>query len=205
MRWSELQRRYREHSAAHGRMPIRSLIDAGALPAMDAPAFIDVEASGLGGKSYPIEVGLITSSGEMYCALLRPDPNWSYWDTAAESVHHITRPILEQHGKPLAEVAHTVNRLLRGQTVYTDAWGNDYPWLCKLFDAAEVPMLFKLESSRKLLDEAEAARWASVKQAVDNELRLERHRASSDARVLQLTLMRVKGAAAQTPEKPKTP
>lgn len=157
------------------------------------PAFIDVEASGLGSGSYPIEVGLITSHGEMYCALLQPDPGWRHWDLQAEAVHHISRPILEQHGKPLADVARQVNDLLAGQTVYSDAWGNDFAWLAKLFDAVDLPMRFRLESSRKLLDDAQAARWAEVKEQVIAELKLQRHRASSDARVLQLTLARILG------------
>ncbi len=158
---------------------------------MHAPAFIDVEASGLGGRSYPIEVGLITSAGDMYCALLQPDPAWTHWDEAAEAVHHISRPILLQHGKPLIEVARHVNELLRGQTVYSDAWGNDYAWLAKLFDVAALPMLFKLESSRKLLDDTQAARWAGVKEQVVADLKMARHRASADAKVLQLTLLRI--------------
>lgn len=157
------------------------------------PAFIDVEASGLGGRSYPIEVGLITSHGDMYCALVRPDTGWNHWDEKAEQVHQISRPILEEHGKPLREVARRLNELLAGQTVYSDAWGNDYAWLSKLFDAAELPMRFKLESSRKLLDDTQAARWAEVKEQVIAELKLARHRASSDAKVLQLTLLRVLG------------
>lgn len=162
------------------------------------PAFIDVEASGLGGRSFPIEVGLITAQGEMYCALVRPDASWKYWEEAAEAVHQITRPILDAHGKPLVDVAQRLNQLLRGQTVYSDAWGNDYAWLGKLFDAADLPMLFTLESSRKLLDDNEAARWAAVKEQVIVELKLARHRASSDAKVLQLTLFRIKGGVART-------
>ena len=139
---------------------------------MQTPAFIDVEAFGLGGRSYPIEVGLITPAGDMYCALLQSDPAWTHWDETAEAVHHISRPILLQHGKPLVEMARHVNDLLRGQTVYSDAWGNGYAWLAKLFDVAELPMRCKLESSRKLLDDAQAGRWASVKEQVVAELKM---------------------------------
>ena len=60
-----------------------------------------------------------------------------------------------------------------------------------MFDVAELPMLFKLESSRKLLDETQAGRWAGVKEQVVAELKLARHRASADAKVLQLTLVRI--------------
>lgn len=167
---------------------------------MQAPPFIDVEASGLGGRSYPIEVGIITAQGDMYCALLQPDPAWTHWDADAEAVHHISRPILIQHGKPLLEVARRLNQLLRGQTVYSDAWGNDYAWLAKLFDAAALPMLFKLESSRKLLDDAQAGRWAGVKEQVIAELQMARHRASADAKVLQLTLARILQGAGKEPK-----
>lgn len=165
---------------------------------MDTPAFIDVEASGLGPRSYPIEVGLITSEGSMYCTLIVPPEDWSRldaaaWDPAAESVHGITRAILGTYGKPLAEVARELNRVARGLILYSDAWGNDYAWLARLFDAADLPMHFQIESSRKLLSEEEAGRWGAAKLEVIAELKLTRHRASSDAKILQRTLLRVKG------------
>lgn len=169
-----------------------------AQPEMGIPAFIDVEASGLGPRGYPIEVGLITADGSMYCTLIRPPPDWSgrdevAWDVDAERVHGITRHILLAHGKPLAEVARELNRIARGLTLFSDAWGNDYAWLARLFDAADLPMHFQVESSRKLLSEDEAGRWGAVKQQVIEELQLKRHRASSDAKILQRTLLRVKG------------
>jgi len=160
---------------------------------MPPPAFIDVEASGLGTRSYPIEVGLITSDGQIFCSLILPLAEWSHWDASAESVHGITRAILLAYGKPLVEVARELNRVAAGLTLFSDAWGNDYPWLAKLFDAADLPMRFSIESSRKLLSDAEAGRWDSAKQEVTTELNLTRHRASSDAKILQRTLLRVKG------------
>ena len=44
-----------------------------------------------------------------------------------------------------------------------------------------------------LLSQAQADRWQATKSAIIDELKLERHRASNDARVLQATLMRVTG------------
>ena len=38
------------------------------------------------------------------------------------------------------------------------------------FDAADLPMHFQVESSRKLLSEAEAGRWGAAKQQVIEEL-----------------------------------
>ena len=174
-----------------------SAVPVRAAPAPEVPAFIDVEASGLGTRGYPIEVGLITSEGSMYCSLISPPEDWSRldataWDAKAEQVHGITRDILQAHGKPLVEVARELNRIAAGKTLFSDAWGNDYPWLARLFDAADLPMRFSVESSRKLLDDAEAGRWQNAKQKVIEELQLRRHRASSDAKILQLTLLRVK-------------
>jgi hypothetical protein len=168
---------------------------------IETPAFIDVEASGLGPRGYPIEVGLIDGRGATYCTLILPPPVWSgqdavAWDPAAECVHGITRAILKDYGKPLLDVARELNRIARGMTLFSDAWGNDYPWLARLFDAADMPMCFQVESSRKLLSEAEAGRWGAAKREVTAELKLTRHRASSDAKILQRTLLRVKGALA---------
>jgi hypothetical protein len=165
------------------------------------PAFIDVEASSLGTRGYPIEVGLITSEGSMYCSLISPPADWTRndaiaWDEGAERVHGITRPILATHGKPLQHVASELNRIAAGLTLFSDAWGNDYPWLARLFDAADLPMHFHLDSLRKLLDDSEAGRWSTVKAEVIAELNLTRHRASSDAKILQRTLMRIKAVQA---------
>jgi hypothetical protein len=160
------------------------------------PAFIDVEASGLGRGSYPIEVGVVTATGSMYCSLVLPLPEWTHWDEAAERVHGITRPVLALHGRPAGDVARALNALMAQQTVYSDAWGNDMAWLALLFDAAELPMRFRIESSRRLLDETQMERWHPTKDAVTTELALARHRASSDARILQLTYARVKAGVA---------
>ena len=51
------------------------------------PAVLDVEASGFGRESYPIEVGYVLSGGQTYCSLIRPLPEWTHWDPQAERVH----------------------------------------------------------------------------------------------------------------------
>ena len=55
------------------------------------PYIIDVEASGFGSDSYPIEVGLALEPGERFCTLIRPLDHWDHWDEQAESVHKISR------------------------------------------------------------------------------------------------------------------
>jgi len=156
------------------------------------PAVLDVEASGFGRNSYPIEVGFVLPDGHSYCTLVRPEPNWTHWDEKAEQLHHIPRTIIEQRGMPAQEVARKLNDQLRGQTVYSDGWANDYSWIGALFDAADMTPHFKLENLRVLLNEDEANRWHIVKQQISTERGAQRHRASSDARLLQLTLQRLR-------------
>lgn len=161
---------------------------------LPAPTVLDVEASGFGRKSYPIEVGFARATGELFCALILPQPEWTHWDDQAEKLHHISREILLKRGHPAATIARQLNEQLRGQTVYSDGWANDYSWLAILYDAAEMSPSFKLENLRALLAEEQANVWHQVKEQVASEIGPQRHRASSDARLLQLTYQRLQQA-----------
>ena len=163
------------------------------LPA-PVPTMLDVEASGLGRNSYPIEVGYVLPDGHAYCTLVRPETHWTHWDAGAERLHRIPRAIIEARGLPALEVARKLNAQLSGQVVYSDGWANDYSWLGALFDAAELVPRFKLENLRTLLNETEADQWHVVKAQISSERGVQRHRASSDARLLQLTLQRLRNA-----------
>lgn len=159
---------------------------------MQPPAIIDLEASGFGRGSYPIEVGFVGTDGSLFCTLIQPDPSWQHWDDGAEALHGISRSLLQQRGRPPVWVAQQMNQRLAGQVVYSDAWGHDYAWVARLFDVAEMVPAFRLQDLRTLLSELELAAWDLTLAQVRAELQLGRHRASSDARVLQLTLLRVK-------------
>lgn len=156
------------------------------------PTVLDVEASGFGRNSYPIEIGFVLPDGHTYCTLVRPEPHWSHWDPHAEGLHHISRHLIETRGLAASEVAHMLNARLAGQTVYSDGWANDYTWIATLFEAAGMSPRFRLENLRALLSEHEAEHWHSIKAQVNAERGPHRHRASSDARVLQLTLQRLR-------------
>ena len=158
----------------------------------DAPTVLDVEASGFGRNSYPIEVGFVLPNGHSFCCLIHPEPEWTHWDPQAETVHHISRKLLLEKGLPAVEVALLLNAQLRGQTVYSDGWANDYSWLGTLFDVAALSPGFKLENLRALLRDDEADQWHEVKAQVASERGAQRHRASADARLLQLTLQRIR-------------
>lgn len=159
-----------------------------------APAVLDIEASGFGRNSYPIEIGFVLPDGHAYCTLIQPQAHWTHWDHAAELVHHIGRPLLLARGLPVREVAQAINAQLAGQTVYSDGWANDYSWIGALFDAADMYPAFKLDNLRALLSDTQADQWHHVKAEISAERGPQRHRASADARLLQLTLMRLRSA-----------
>lgn len=152
------------------------------------PCVIDVEASGFGRGSYPIEIGYVLGDGRAVCMLVQPSPGWTHWDRAAEQVHGIERTLLYSHGRRAAEVAATLNRDLAGCTVYCDGWAHDYAWIAALFEEAALSPAFKLESAAQLLDEARRPLLHECQRRARAELGLARHRASSDARALQCAL-----------------
>jgi len=151
------------------------------------PYIIDVEASGFGGTSYPIEIGVALDGGRRYCALIKPAPGWTHWSEQAESVHGISRQQLASFGKPVAEVATQLNALLAGMTLYTDGWVVDKPWLITLFHEARQSMQFHVSPLDLILTEAQMEAWHATKKRVARDTDLTRHRASHDAWLIQET------------------
>jgi hypothetical protein len=149
------------------------------------PCILDIEASGFGRRSYPIEVGYVLPDGRSRCTLIRPLPQWTHWDEQAEQLHGITRDALQAHGRPTDAVARMLNDDLAGLTVYCDGWAHDYTWLGALFDAAGQQPAFKLESVRMLLAESRLARLPELQREALQRMGVDRHRASNDARALQ--------------------
>jgi hypothetical protein len=156
------------------------------------PCVIDIEASGFGRGSYPIEVGFVMPDGSACCMLIRPEREWTHWDSAAERVHGISRALLENHGRSVPEVARELNRRLAGREVYCDNWAHDFAWLARLYECAQLAPGFHLRHLRELLSEEAAARFDDARDVVRRSLHLRRHRASGDARVLQLSVARAR-------------
>ena len=154
------------------------------------PTIIDVEASGFGAGSYPIEVGVALPQGTNFCRLIRPEPSWTHWGADTEEVHGITRDILQLHGRPAVEVAEELNHLLEGEVVYSDGWGYDQTWLSLLFHHADMTQRFMLEPLTAIMSDHQMRMWERTKWGVIREFNLQRHRASSDAKILQLTFLR---------------
>jgi hypothetical protein len=157
------------------------------------PCVIDIEASGFGRGSYPIEIGFVLPDGTAYCTLILPEEGWTHWDGDAERVHGISRSLLQRHGRSAREVAAELNERLAGRAVYCDNWAHDYTWLARLFESAAISPSFKLRHLRELMSESAAEHFDDMRETVARKLQLRRHRASSDARVLQMSLANVWG------------
>ncbi len=163
------------------------------------PIIIDIEASGFGGSSYPIEVGLALEDDQKFCSLIFPAPEWTHWDEEAEKVHHIERSILEVYGKQPKEVATQLNELLAGKTVYTDGWVVDKPWITTLFYEAGINLKFDVSALEMILSEIQMEHWHKTKDQVIKDLDLSRHRASYDAWIIQETYKRTLEMFEDTP------
>ncbi len=154
------------------------------------PSIMDFEASGLGPSSYPIEVGYCGADGERYCTLIRPEPDWTHWDEDAAKLHGISRQTLCERGMPVSVVAEQLNERLSGQVLYSDGWVVDSVWLSLLFESARLVPAFQLRAIEHIQTECQYHRWDQVKAKVLEAFTERRHRASSDAYMVQLVFER---------------
>ena len=169
------------------------------------PIIVDIEASGFGTGSYPIEVGVVLNNGRKYCSLIAPAPGWTHWDEDAERVHCVSRDILGAYGKPALEVARSLNELLPQQTAYSDGWVVDKTWLDQLYFAAGIPSAFSLSALEMILSESQMEIWHATKDDLLRELGQQRHRASFDAYVVQETWERTWSATSARKDKGDRP
>ena len=160
---------------------------------------IDLEASGLGPGSWPIEVGLAwveAGAVRTWSSLIRPEPGWDpeAWDPVAEEIHGITRE--ELASAPTAwSVATDLLSRVAGRSVFSDAPEYDGRWVRRLLDAQPAP------AGLRLLDFDQAVGAICGERGADWAYeRLERtrtpHRAGPDAeRMLGSILYGVRRAA----------
>lgn len=149
------------------------------------PIIVDLEASGFGSDSYPIEVGVITDTGKKYCRLIRPQSDWQHWSQEAQDLHGISRELLFSKGFSPAQICDELNQLLIGTTIYSDGWVVDHTWMIKLFDAAKVGMQFRLSPLEVILSEKQMEAWHHTKTQMLEQSDCARHRASTDAELIQ--------------------
>jgi hypothetical protein len=119
-------------SGAH---PTRIDLGSGRSIAVANLSFLDIEASGLGPRSWPIEIGvaMISPSGTIstQSALIAPDPDWdpTAWSAESQAVHGISRAQLDAEGGPAPAVASGVLMALGHRMVVSDAPEFDERWL----------------------------------------------------------------------------
>ena len=119
-------------------------------------AFIDLEASGLSARSWPIEVGWCFADGAPQAVLIRPDENWSMddWDPQAEALHGLSHDVLVKDGVCVKDVCERLNDALAGMIVFSDAPDWDGFWLYRLFQAAKVRQHFVLSDLATVFHQA---------------------------------------------------
>ncbi|WP_323751076.1 hypothetical protein [Marinobacter sp.] len=96
---------------------------------------LDIEASGAGEGSYPIEIAWSRVDGsESYSTLINPDSvdGWQGWSHQAAN-HGLTRQECCERGETAAYVARRVAHLLNGYPVFSETPVQDQQWLDKLF------------------------------------------------------------------------
>ena len=155
-----------------------------------APAIIDIEASGFGTGSYPVEIGIVLADGSAHCYLIQPYDDWTHWEAETEKLHRLSRETADRFGMDGGYVARQLNQYLEGQTIYSDAWEHDSQMLSTLFERAGIPQQFTLEQLTRITNDEQESLWASTLDHVTKELGLKRHRASADARIIQATWLR---------------
>lgn len=159
-------------------------------------AFIDLEASGLNARSWPVEVGWAFVDGPAEAHLVAPHASWpaDAWDPAAERLHRLSRAYLEAHGRSPALVCDRLNAALAGCAVYSDAPDWDAFWLYRLYAVGRRRQAFAIVSTARLLGPLMEGRERDVLAAAARAAPA-RHRAAADAIFLQ-TLYRLARAAA---------
>lgn len=107
------------------------------LPKPGELVFVDLEASGLGPETWPIEIGLacILADGTVHseASLIRPDPTWreDKWAATSAAVHGIPRQALDD-APSAPEVAQWAMDWIGSRRAVSDAAEFDGLWLGRL-------------------------------------------------------------------------
>ncbi|PQA87812.1 hypothetical protein CW354_05520 [Marinicaulis flavus] len=144
-------------------------------------AFIDLEASGLSARSWPIEVGWCFANGGVQAMLIKPAPEWSFddWSAEAETLHGVSPEMLDKDGVEPKEACEKLNAALAGKIIYSDAPDWDGFWLYRLFQAGRKRQRFIVSDLASLLRSVPPDKIGPLVTAA--ELRApRRHRAAPD-------------------------
>ncbi len=146
---------------------------------------VDIEASGMGRFSYPIEIAMVAYNGVSYESLILPEVSWDSWSDSAEKIHGISRDTLLIKGRSAKQVCEELNTLFAGETFYSDCWPLDSKWLSTLYEAARMTPSFNLCSTDYILNEHDIQCWAQSKIDCAEAQNITPHRALADARIIK--------------------
>lgn len=147
---------------------------------------IDIEASGLGPLSYPIEIAWKCGlSGESDSFLINPETgyNWTDWDETAEGLHGIAVDELLCEGISVRDACVRLNQNLEGKVVTSDAFDFDYFWIRRLYEAAMMKPVFEMQGIDKVLEGGQLIQYRLVANA-----QVRNHRAMDDVNDLFVCL-----------------
>lgn len=145
------------------------------LDSEDSPKiFLDFEASGLGPRSYPIEIGIYGGPGVEYEALIKPGTTWDHWAEEAQNIHGILREDLKTNGISSAAVAAAINDKFSGKTLWVDS-RYDLFWMARLFVEAKTTPSFNIRHLNELASDKLMRRFFQAQPHVA-------HRALADAK-----------------------
>lgn len=101
---------------------------------------LDIESSGIGSESYPMEIAWYNPSEQPCdCFLIKPAQKWIWWDDLSEELYHgIARSERDADGVAAEVGARRLNHGLRDQTIAVDGFEWDTFWLSRLFTEARV-------------------------------------------------------------------
>jgi len=146
---------------------------------------IDIEASGLHFDSYPIELAVLVNR-QTNSWLIKPEANWSYWCSTAESMHGISREMLKKEGLTAAQVIDEFMKCVEtpNRTLYSDAVHWDADWMGTLFSVVNTAQLFHIKSIYDLLEKKQILKFDQAKIRLAESGKYRRHRAKEDVRMI---------------------
>jgi DNA polymerase III alpha subunit (gram-positive type) len=153
--------------------------------ALDEFVMLDVEASGLGHSSYPVEVAFASSTGAQANFLIKPTTDWlekGEWDKSAEKLHGLSQQQLLQKGDNIVSVAQQLNKYLCSKLVLCNDLTFDGFWLTQLFQAANTSVTFHLIDLSDLFDFWGEEKAHLYKEEYGKTLNTNEHRALPDAK-----------------------
>lgn len=102
------------------------------------PRFLDIEASSLSVKSYPIEVAWSDTAGNITSYLINPYSvaDWTDWDYEAQQLHGISRKECRENGVHPSFLCQKLDQsILPKESVYADGGQIDQDWIDVLYSA----------------------------------------------------------------------